>query len=350
MHFTETDLDAAISSGIIDAERGEALRQFLSARGVERPGPRFDLSHLLWYAGACIIIGAMGLFSTLAFSQMGGRALFATAVVYAIVFDILGHILWRKPGLRTPGGLLIAAAVSMAPMAVYGIQDAFDLWNYTGGDPGAYRDFHIWVKGSWLPLEIATLIAAAIALGVYPFPFIVFIAAFALWYLSMDITVWIFGDKFDWETRRIVSFYFGLVMLAFAWLVDLRRYRNGDFAFWLHLFGLLTFWGGMSMSDSNSELAKALYCLVNIGLILLSVFLMRRAYAVFGALGVSIYLGHLASRVFKDSLMFPFALSLIGLAVIGFGILYFRNRDAVARWIAATMPPALQKLRPFHTR
>jgi AhpC/TSA family len=43
---------------------------------------------------------------------------------------------------------------------------------------------------------------------------------------------------------------------------------------------------------------------------------MRRVYAVFGALGISIYLGHLADVVFKDSLLFPFALSLIGIAII----------------------------------
>jgi hypothetical protein len=36
------------------------------------------------------------------------------------------------------------------------------------------------------------------------------------------------------------------------------------------------------------------------------------AYAVFGAFGITLYLGHLADVVFKDSLFFPFALSLIG--------------------------------------
>jgi len=33
------------------------------------------------------------------------------------------------------------------------------------------------------------------------------------------------------------------------------------------------------------------------------------------------YLGYLAGRVFKDSLLFPFALSLIGLAIIALGVL-----------------------------
>jgi hypothetical protein len=53
----------------------------------------------------------------------------------------------------------------------------------------------------------------------------------------------------------------------------------------------MTFWGAITSTTSSSEITKALYCLLNIGLLILSVILMRRAYAVFGALGISIYLG-----------------------------------------------------------
>ena len=48
-----------------------------------------------------------------------------------------------------PGGLLIAIAVSMAPLAVYGIQDALGLWGHFGR-PGTVRDFYVWIKGSWV--------------------------------------------------------------------------------------------------------------------------------------------------------------------------------------------------------
>ena len=200
----------------------------------------------------------MGLFSTLAFSRMGGKALTATAVAYAAAFALAGHHLWHRRGLRLPGGLLIAVAVSMAPLAVYGLQDAYGLWSH--GSPGAYRDFYVWIKGSWVFMEIAAIVAAVIALRFYPFPFIVLIIAFSLWFMSMDLTPWVFGKaEFTWEERRAVSLWFGLAVLVVAWLVD-RRQRGGDFAFWLHLFGMLTFWGALSLSDSASELGKFLYC------------------------------------------------------------------------------------------
>jgi hypothetical protein len=279
---------------------------------------------------------------------MGGGALTATAVAYAAAFTVAGHHLWHERGLKLPGGLLVAIAVSMAPLAVYGLQDAFGLW--THGSPGAYRDFYVWIKGSWVFMEVAAIVAAVIALRFYPFPFIVMIIAFSLWFLSMDLTPWVFGkEAFSWDERRAVSLWFGLGVLVVAWLVD-RRQRGGDFAFWLHLFGMLTFWGALSMSDSNSELGKLLYGVLNAVLLMVAVFMGRRVYAVFGTLGIAFYLGHLADKVFKDSLLFPFALSLIGVAVIALGLLYHRNQAAIAAWMEARLPPALKALRPPHAR
>jgi hypothetical protein len=113
---------------------------------------------------------------------------------------------------------------------------------------------------------------------------------------------------------------------------------------------MLTFWGGMSLLDSNSEVSKALYCLINVGLLTLSLFLSRRVYMVFGTLGIAGYLGHLADSVFRDSLLFPFALSLIGAAVIAAGLLYYRSRHALDRWLAQSLPSAVAALRPPHAR
>jgi hypothetical protein len=352
MQFTEQDLRAAVSAGALDANRLSPLLEFLNTHAAHTQSgggaaPRFDLAHLLWYAGALIVIGAMGLFSTLAFTAMGGRALTATAIVYAIAFVAAGDYLWHKRNLHLPGGLLIAVAVSMAPLAVYGIQEELGLWG-NFGRPGAVRDFYVWIKGSWVFMEIAAIVAAVIALWRYPFPFIVAIIAFALWFMSMDLTPWLFGRaEFTWDERRVVSLWFGLAVLVVAWIVD-RRARGGDFAFWLHLFGLLAFWGGLSLTNSGSEIGKLLYCLLNVGLLLTAVVLRRRVYAVFGTLGIAGYLGHLAHSVFKDSMLFPFALSLIGIGIIALGLLYHRKQAAIAAWAEASLPDALRRLRPAH--
>jgi hypothetical protein len=280
---------------------------------------------------------------------MGGWALTATAVVYGILFTIAGHHLWYARNLRIPGGLLIAIAVSMAPLAVFGIQEAYDAWGQFGR-PGTVHDFYVWIKGSWVFMEVAAIVAAVIALRFYRFPFIVMIIAFALWFLSMDLTPWIFDrSEFTWEERRAISMWFGLGVIVVAWAVD-HRPRGGDFAFWLHLFGMMAFWGGLSLKSSDSEVAKALYCLLNVGLVLLSVVLRRRVYAVFGTLGVAGYLGYLSHSVFKDSLLFPFALSAIGVAVIAVGLFYHKHQDAIAAWLERYLPEVVSFLRPADER
>jgi hypothetical protein len=308
---------------------------------------------VLWYAGALIIIGAMGLFTNEAFSRMGGRALVACGSAYAIVFLAAGHTLWKQKALRVPAGLLITVAVSMVPLIIYGVQDAMDLWKYALGRPGDYKDFYPYMNGSWLYMEIGAVLAALLAVWRYPFPFILVVAAVALWFMSMDVALWFTRspqDFGDWDVRRNVSLYFGFSMIIAAWATDILRRDGPDFPFWIHIFGVMAFWGGMTLHDGGTELQKALYCLINIGLIGLSVFLNRRVYAVFGALGVATYLGYLSYEVFNDVILFSFALSAIGLGVILLGLLLNRNRARLVAGLEAVLPKSVGWLRPAHER
>jgi hypothetical protein len=55
----------------------------------------------------------------------------------------------------------------------------------------------------------------------------------------MDLAPWFGGlGHLDFELRRKVSIWLGLLVLVVAWTVDYRS-RNAGFVFWLHLFGLL---------------------------------------------------------------------------------------------------------------
>lgn len=354
------DLAAAVAAGILDARQAEALQGFLCGRATQAgematpapaAKPRFDLTHLFWYAGALIVIGAMGLFSTLAFEQMGGRALTITAVVYAVFFLWLGDRLWRRPGLHTPAGLCIAVAVSMTPLVIYGLQTEFGVWPTPFEDPATYESVYQWINTSWIYMTLGTILAGLVALRFYPFAFIIAVVTAALWCLFMDISPWMFHLGYlSWDLRCRISAGLGLVLLIIAWAADLKAWPAGDVGFWLHLSGLAAFWGGLTLLDSDDEVSRALYCLLNVGLLLLSAFLMRRTYAVFGAIGVTLYLGILADGLFRDSLLFPFALSLIGIGLIALGIVYLRKREVLDAWLRATLPPRLQHLRPLHAR
>jgi hypothetical protein len=349
--LTDPDLRALRDAGVIDEATLTDITAFLAERRATGTTPKFDLSHTLWYAGALIIMAAMSLFTTAAFNALGGWALAACGAVYAIVFMGGGHYLWRKRGLKVPGGLLVAIAVSMAPLIIYGVQDALHLWPDQAGDPGTYRDFYNYVNGSWIYMEVGTIIASALAVWRYPFPFILMITAIALWFMSMDLAMWFTYSPQgfdDWVVRRWVSVIFGLVMIIIAWIIDVVLGNEPDFPFWLHIFAAMTFWGGLSASDGGTELQKFIYCLINIGLIGLGVFLGRRVYAVFGALGIATYLGYLAYDVFQDVILFSFALSAIGLAVIAVGLFLHKHRQKITAWMEQRLPAGLKKLRPRH--
>lgn len=98
--------------------------------------------------------------------------------------------------------------------------------------------------------------------------------------------------------------------------------------------------------DSGSELNKFIYCLINVGIVFLSVYLRRRIFIVFGAAGILGYLSHLAWRVFKDSYAFPMILALIGIAMLYIGVQYQKNKKDFEAVFEKYLPQALLKWRP----
>ena len=64
----------------------------------------------------------------------------------------------------------------------------------------------------------------------------------------------------------------------------------------------------------------------------------------FGGLGIAGYLGHLSYRVFRDSRVFPFALSLIGIAIIWLGVIWQRREAKWSTWLREYLPVALREL------
>lgn len=339
MDLKRTDLQAAEAQGLIPAGQADALWTFLQARHADRPG--FRTSHILYYLGGLIAIGAMSLFMTLGWERFGGTGLAVIAVTYAVAALATADHLLRARGQPIPAGLLAALAVALVPLAVYGLQQAAGLWP----EGEAARDYHRHIDGRWLLMELATLAAGAAVLWRWRLPFSVMPVAVTLWYLTMDLAPFLAGQPdVDWELRKLVSLVTGLALIGLAFWVDLRSRHGPDFAFWLYLAGVLAFWGGLSLMRSDSEWSKLAYCGINLAMIGVGALLSRRVFAVFGGLGVAGYLGYLAQVLFKDSLVFPFALTLVGLGVIGAGLWWQKHEQALADRLRAPLPRALREL------
>ena len=329
--LTPIDIYRAASEGVLSQTAAQHLvewgyrqqnaagrsAQLKSHAPEQRKG--LNLVTVAYYFGAMLMIAACAWFLGDKWEALGSSGIFITVLVYMSATAGLGWWL-RGKGFAVGGGLLITVAVCLVPLLTYTIEDMLGLW--PAEHPGGYKNYYPWIHGSWIAMELATIAAAALALRFVSFGFLTAPLAFSFWFLSMDLAALALrGASLDWDTRKWISVGVGLVTLLVGYGLERTRQRTGespdeDYAFWCYLFGMLAFWGGLTAMDGGTEVGRALYALLNIGLIGLAVKLRRSIFLVFGALGVHIYLGHLAYEVFKNSFFFPFALALLGLSLI----------------------------------
>lgn len=336
MNITKKQLDLAVQQDLISQQQADKLFVFFQTQPTTVPS--FDFTHVLYYMGGLIAIGAMSLFMTLGWESFGGWGIFFISLAYAGVGLKLANRFERK-GLAIPAGICATFVVALTPLAIYGLQQGMSWWP----DDSVYRDYHRYIQWHWLYMELGTLIVGAMIFYLYRYPFLLMPIAATLWYLSMDIAAMIVGGYANFELRALVSMYFGLAITLFAFWVDMRGYKSGDYAFWLYMFGVIAFWGGMTSQYSDSELSKFIYFTINLLMIGIGVVIARRVFVVFGALGSAFYLGHLANVVFKDSLLFPMALTAIGLGLIYLGVLWQKHEQQISENIQTHLPAALRE-------
>ena len=291
----------------------------------------FNLIMVLYYFGALLILSAFGWFMADQWNALGAGGILIVSLIYALIFVLTGRYLINKISYPVAGGLLITCAVGMTPLVVYSLQRLLDIW--PGAYPGSYHAYYVWINGSWIVIELATVAASLLAIRKVKFSFLVMPAAIALWFLSMDIAQIIArSTTISIESRCWVSLASGIIFILVGWLLE-RRSEGVDYPFWIYLAGLLAFWGGMTSLPSHGELARFIYFLINAALIGLSLYLNRKTFAVFGGMGVFIYIGHLAGELFKDSIMFPFVMAFIGILIIWGAVWYQKNFTKLSQLI-----------------
>ncbi len=69
--------------------------------------------------------------------------------------------------------------------------------------------------------------------------------------------------------------------------------------------------------------------LIHVAMCFISLFLEESVFMVFGVIGLVEFLSRLSFELFKDSMLFPFALTVIGILSIALGIVYQKNRQRI---------------------
>lgn len=337
MDVTKKKLEAAVAEHIISHQQAESLYQYLLTQSQNTP--KFTFTHVLYYLGGLVAIGAMTLFMNLGWESFGGIGILSISLLYAAVGLKITNAFTAR-ALVIPAGISATFVVCLTPLAVYGLQQWLGFWP----DDSVYRDYHRYIKWHWLYMEMATLAVGVVIAWKYRYPFLFMPIAVTLWYMTIDITAMISGGDITWELRSMLSLYTGLLMIALAFWVDPRSHKEGDYAFWIYIFGVLAFWGGLSSQESDSDFSKFLYFCINLLMIGIGVLLARRIFVVCGGLGSSGYLGYLAFDVFKDSWLFPVALTAIGLGIIYLGILWQKHEQFITKTSHLMLPAPLREM------
>lgn len=337
MKLSRNMMDKAVAEHIISQEQAHNLIEFLKNLPDQSPG--FNLTNVLYYFGGLIAIGAMSLFMSLGWELYGGWGIFFLCLCYATLGLALAHR-FRDTGFKIPAGICATFVICLTPLAIYGLQKGMGWWP----DDSVFQQYNYFIKWQWIFMELGTLMVGIILAWIYRYPFMIMPIAVTLWYMSMDLTSMISGGSYSYELGAMVSMYFGLVTLLIAFWVDVRSSKSGDYAFWLYIFGVMAFWGGLTSQHSDSEVSKFLYFCINLVMIFIGVILNRKVFVVFGAIGSCFYIGYLAFQVFKDSYFFPFALTLIGVGIIYLGILWQKYEANLTIKMRAYLPEPIRDL------
>ncbi len=322
LHFTLADLEQWVEKGLITPEQLTSIRSHIEAAGsIEeqvQAGPEqrkgLNFVSLAYYFGSFMILLAYTIWMGLEWESLGQTGQIAVSFFTIVILWAIGYFLQRN-GFRVAGGLLIFVGTGIVPLLVYTVQRALGVW--PDDSRYAYRDFYRIVAQTWVLLELVSLGVAIIVIWRVRFTLISLLIAFWTWFLSMDITRWMSqSDYWTWSDReQIVSTVIGVGMLALGIL--LQRKAKQDYSFWFYLFGHLIILIHLSVLTLNREgFLSIVYFVIYLAFVIASVWLQRRVFLVFGAIGFYSYLSYLVFRVFEGALGFVFALGGIGLLIV----------------------------------
>lgn len=321
LSFSNEDLDKWVEEGLITPEQITNIRAYVESKGsIEEQSSAgveqkrgLNFISLAYYFGGFMILLAYTIFMGLEWEKLG----FTRQIIYSlgtiIVLWGIGYLLQTK-GFRNAGGLLIFAGTGIVPLLVSVIQRAIGWWpdkNF------AYRDFYRYIAQTWVPLELISIAITVFVIWRIRYTLLTLLIAFWAWFLSMDLTRWITkSTSWSWsDVEQTVSVIMGIGMLALG--IYLQRKAKEDYSFWFYLFGhllILSFFSSLTL-DREGVLG-IIYFVVYLLFVIASVWLQRRVFLVFGAIGCYGYLSYLAFQVFEGALGFVFALGGIGLLMV----------------------------------
>jgi hypothetical protein len=246
----------------------------------------------LVYLGGLTIFGAIvGMLSVQATEHGPGTFVLAALLILLLVAVLASAV--RRRGHLVTAGLLALSGVAALVVFVGALFDWFG-WLHIG--ELGFDGFHFWL----LVLELLTVVAAAVALGSFGFPLLVFVVAAASWFFVTDLI----SNGGDWSA--VVTILVGLVLLAIARGMDAGGSQIR--AFWVHVVAGLTIGGGLLWFFHDGYVDWTLVAVAGLIYIALGDRLLRSSWVVLGAWGLLQSAAFYADKWSElgGALLFPF--------------------------------------------
>lgn len=344
----------AADLGLLYYGQVKPLVDFLEQRERKQREARWNGSTVLTYCAGLLAIAACTLFSTLALEKWGMTVLFELSLMYALVslactFWFNGH------EHRVPANFFASLFVAMVPMLVFSVQNVMGYWP-AGHAPQLHDLYHVFDR-RWFVIEMTTVITALLVLWYFKRSYLLVPVLMSVFLMTVDLLPNLIlnmdVDAFSnagWNMRKAIALIFGFVVLLIGFIVDMQITRQRDYAFWLYAFGLFCFSAVLAiyfvLDPSNalsaSYVGKAIYFVINVLMLLLSAALQRRTFAIAGAFGAALVMGHVAWAMFHDSFAFVGALIACVFAYLMVAMWWSHNEHRVSNRLRSFLPDALQ--------
>jgi hypothetical protein len=344
MKISKQNLKDATQKNILSKLQADKLWDFLAEQRQINKANQF--ASLFYYLGGFISIGAFSLFITTNFETLGPWGL-----VVIIMMFMFGSILvtykFNQQGLQTPTSLALLFIIALTPIFIFSILNALHLWSWDNL-PAQYPSvINLLGNQSWI-LESLTFLVACSVFYLFRHNLILIPILGLTWYITIDVATYFLQTKTHFDIHSQFSIIFGIIALIFALWIDLNTSSEIDYSYWFYGFGLVAFWYGLSIEYYKYEMTWMLYLFINIILLFLGFLINKHLFLLFGGLGTSIYLGHLAYEVLKDNWLLPFILTAIGLFIMTIGVLIQKKRQFIEHFLKTKLPLPITKLMNKH--
>jgi hypothetical protein len=349
------DLDAAVKAGVITPEQQAALRKQASAASAPPSPPDTETPRIARGFNDVMLALGTAIITLALMSQWGLPGRTVAPAVYAAIAAlwIISEILNVRHKAVLPG---IVAVIGLSLAAVY-LGVSLSLRGDTGTDDGAWRTFGTWTVWKTLSAAAAVALINALYYARFQLPFALLPLALGIGVAGVQALILLFGWEQTAAIPHILGLLFGLVLFAGAMWYDtsdpLRRTRNADCGFWLHLaaaplvvHSLLSIFGGSTLAKTGAGSGLTVALIAAMTLVALAID--RRALIVSSLSYLLAAVGYVVSTASQLLGGSAFAsLIVLGIVVLVIGMGWHPARRLVLapfhgqRWLA--------KLPPVHT-